>query len=155
MFRTIYTLHHIQSISPNKTNITNITNTTNITNKTNNLWLYVLKLINNKYYVGITTKNPYYRFKQHLCGNGAEWTKIHKPIYIIKALKITNGFEEDKYTKIYMDKYGIGNVRGGSYSNINLKKYQLELIKMELRTAKQLCFICGKCGHFAKNCTSK
>jgi hypothetical protein len=114
--------------------------------------LYVLKLIQDKYYVGITWKNILERFSQHNKGKGAEWTKLYKPICIIESIKTNNIFEEDKYTKMYMNKFGIENVRGGSYSKINLEEYQIKAIEQELKSVNHLCFKCGKFGHFACNC---
>ena len=115
--------------------------------------LYVLKLIKGKYYVGITYKNISVRVYQHEIGIGSEWTKLYKPISIIETLKTNNIFEEDKYTKMYMNKFGIENVRGGSYTKINLEEYQKKALELELRSANQLCFKCGKLGHFASKCT--
>jgi len=117
--------------------------------------LYVLKLIKNKYYVGITRKNVLDRLNQHKNGIGAEWTKIYKPISIIESFEINNIFEEDKYTKMYMNKFGIENVRGGSYAKINLEEYQQKTLKLELMSVNQLCYKCGKTGHFACNCNCK
>jgi hypothetical protein len=114
-------------------------------------YLYVLKLIQGKYYVGIT-KNIIARVSQHKKGKGAEWTKLYKPISIVESLKTNNIFEEDKYTKMYMNKFGIENVRGGSYSKINLEEYQIKAIEQELKSVNHLCFKCGKFGHFASNC---
>lgn len=51
-----------------------------------------------------------------------------------------------------MEMYGIDNVRGGSYTKIKLDDYQLRALELELRTAKDLCFRCGKPGHFALEC---
>ncbi len=116
--------------------------------------LYVLRLIQDKYYVGITWKNVIERFSQHKKGIGAQWTKLYKPIDIIESIKTNNIFEEDKYTKMYMNKYGIENVRGGSYSRIKLEEFQIKAIKRELQSANHLCFKCGKLGHFASNCLS-
>lgn len=114
--------------------------------------LYVLKLIKDKYYVGITQKDLGARFLQHEQGIGASWTKLYKPISIIETLRTTNRFDEDKWTKMYMDKYGIENVRGGSYTKINLDEYQLKALKLELKTVNNLCFKCGKSCHFASEC---
>lgn len=123
--------------------------------KINSFNLYVLKLIKDKYYVGITYRDLSIRFSQHQQGIGASWTKLYKPISIIETLKTSNKFDEDKWTKMYMNKYGIENVRGGSYVKINLEKFQIKALKIELCTANNLCFKCNKFGHFASKCKIK
>lgn len=119
---------------------------------TNPFNLYVLKLTKDKYYIGTTNKEITVRFLQHEQGNGTKWTQLYKPISIIETLKTSNKFDEDKWTKMYMNKYGIDNVRGGSYCQINLEDYQIKALKLELKTANNLCFKCGKIGHYASQC---
>ena len=54
-----------------------------------NWTLYVLKLEDNCYYVGITSNTPEYRFKQHQAKfMGAAWTKKHRPIEIIETTEL-------------------------------------------------------------------
>lgn len=114
--------------------------------------IYILKCVKNKYYVGKTVKNIEIRYKEHLKGYGASWTKIYKPLNIIESIDNIDNFDEDKYTKIYMNKYGIDNVRGGSYSNIILEDYQLKALNKELLTANNKCFNCGETTHYISNC---
>ena len=45
------------------------------------VYIYVLKLIQGKYYVG-KTSNPRFRLDNHFNKNGSEWTRIYKPINI-------------------------------------------------------------------------
>lgn len=52
---------------------------------------------------------------------------------------------------MYMDKYEINNVRGGSYASIILdKETKKHLVKISNSTNNR-CFKCGKEGHFASN----
>lgn len=115
-------------------------------------FIYVLKLVQGKYYIGKTYKDINKRFIQHSKGYGAKWTKIYKPIKMIEFFQTTNKFQEDLSTKKYMDKFGIENVRGGSYTKINLDNCQLRVLELELKTANDLCFKCGNSGHFASEC---
>jgi hypothetical protein len=79
-------------------------------------FLYVLKLENDKYYIG-STYNLNFRYAQHCQGRGAKWTKLNKPIGIIEV--ITNiQTTENELTLQYIDKYGKPNVRGGSFCQV-------------------------------------
>ncbi len=87
--------------------------------------IYILKLEHGKYYVG-KSDDVMKRYQQHLCGNGSAWTRRYKPISLEKTIEGVSSFEEDKITKEYMSKYGIENVRGGSYVEIELDDIQKE-----------------------------
>ena len=116
--------------------------------------IYVLKLRNNKYYVG-KTKNLINRMDDHVSGNGSAWTRKYKPISIEEFKKDCDDFDEDKYTKIYMGRHGIENVRGGSYTKIVLDDETLRHLSQELKTSEDRCFNCNKLGHFANCCPQK
>jgi predicted GIY-YIG superfamily endonuclease len=113
--------------------------------------IYFIKLKEGKYYIG-KTKNIERRYDEHITGNGSGWTKRYKPISLIKTIKSTSYFDEDKYVKEYMAKYGIDNVRGGSYSNIVLDKNSLEVLEKEIRHSKNECMRCGRDTHFINDC---
>ena len=120
----------------------------------NMVCIYVLKLNYNKYYVG-KTENPNFRIEQHFNNNGSAWTKKYKPIEVIEFNKCCDIYDEDKYTKKYMDKYGIDNVRGGTYTKIILDSETKNLLKNEIVSATDKCFNCNKKGHFTANCPYK
>ena len=112
--------------------------------------IYVLKLEKCKYYVG-RTNDIERRYREHLQGRGSCWTMKYKPLEIKSLYKKNDPFYEDMLVKKYMNKYGIENVRGGSYSQINLTNDQINSITRELNGAKDNCFKCGG-DHFVKFC---
>ena len=119
--------------------------------KTNMEHIYILKLKEGKYYIG-KTKNIEKRWNEHLSGEGSGWTKKYKPTFLMKIIVSTSYFDEDKYVKEYMAKYGIENVRGGTYSNIVLDDNSILVLEKEIRHSKNLCTRCGRDTHFIKDC---
>jgi predicted GIY-YIG superfamily endonuclease len=113
--------------------------------------LYVLELEDNKWYVG-KTDDIHKRFDQHKTGKGSEWTKEYKPIKIHETRKITSVHDETNVTKDLMKKYGVDNVRGGAYCQVQLPEYLEETIRHELKSSGDKCYNCGKKGHFANRC---
>lgn len=116
--------------------------------------IYVLKLEQNKYYVG-KSKNVAQRYQEHLQGMGSVWTRKYKPVKLDTVIENASPFDEDKEVKIYMAKYGIENVRGGSYVAEQLSEEQLQLLKAEIRGSSDLCNKCGRESHFYKDCYAK
>jgi len=112
--------------------------------------IYILRLESGKYYVGKTDDVPK-RYQEHLNGQGSAWTKKYPPVTLIKTVE-GSPFDEDKITKEYMGKYGIENVRGGSYCQIQLSDAHMTTLKMEIWNAHDCCSQCGRSGHFVKNC---
>ena len=78
------------------------------------VFIYILQLENNKYYVG-KTNNPQFRLEQHFNSTGSAWTTKYKPLSVLEMIKDCDEYDEDKYTRKYMDKFGVDNVRGGSF----------------------------------------
>ena len=113
--------------------------------------IYVLRLEEGKYYVG-KSYDPVKRCEEHLNGDGSTWTRKYKPRGLEKIIQHVSPLEEDKITKEYMIKYGIDNVRGGSYCTEYLSSEQRRLLQREIWGASDCCFRCGTKGHFARDC---
>lgn len=116
--------------------------------------IYVLKCDNNKYYVGKTNKSVEERFKEHI-KNPCVWTRKYKPIQILESFELKSKFDEDTTTLEYMEKYGIENVRGGTYTQLFLPKHQYVTLKQQLIHVDDKCFKCQKYGHFSKDCLTQ
>lgn len=115
--------------------------------------IYILALENDKYYVG-KSNNIEKRMKQHFTGRGAKWTKLYKPLIIIDIIHNCDDSDEDRYTKLCMIKFGVENVRGGSYCSINLTKNSIKYLEKEILNESTICNIRGKY-HFIKDCPNK
>ena len=118
------------------------------------LKIYVLQLKENKYYVGKTTQIDF-RLEQHFDATGSEWTKRYPPEMVIEIVDNADDFDEDKVVKRYMSKYGVNNVRGGSYCQFRLTPAEEQVLAKEITGAKDHCFNCGGQGHFANVCPTK
>ena len=109
--------------------------------------VYVIRCAGDKFYVGKT--NCYHeRMTSHFGGRGSQWTKLHKPIEAIYTKQNAGEFDEDMITLKYMARYGIENVRGGSFANPKLFPSQLWVISRMLATATGKSFHCSPTFHF-------
>lgn len=84
-----------------------------------NFWLYALRLEAGKYYVGLSSRKPEARIREHGGRLGAAWTRKYKPLEVIELRPIgrmsRNRAEklEHEMFKEYAHKFGARNVRGG------------------------------------------
>jgi len=87
-----------------------------------NGYVYILYLENECYYIGWSAKdNIQCRICSHFLGNGSKFTQINKPISIIDV-KPGDLMLENLITLSYMCKHGYEKVRGGHYTNIDMKE---------------------------------
>ena len=121
-------------------------------------WLYVLKLQQGKYYVGVSD-NVERRLEEHKgisrkesLHRGAAWTHKYPVVELISKTKTSNPLDEDSMVKKLMIEHSIDDVRGGTYSQVKLDEEQREFLNKEIRHALGLCLKCGGKGHYVKDC---
>lgn len=117
--------------------------------------LYVLECEGGKRYVG-TTSCIITRIGEHFLGRGPSWTRQHKPLRVVENRPVSGPHDENNVTKDLMKKYGIDNVRGGSYTQLELSREERELLCKEIRSIeptpvkiedeKPHLYICAHCG---------
>jgi predicted GIY-YIG superfamily endonuclease len=117
-------------------------------------WLYVLKLKDDKYYVGTTT-DLNTRFEAHWCGTAAAWTKKFPPVKVAAVYRDKSCFDEDAKVKELMSRFGMNEVRGGSYSFSVLTQEQISLLQKEINHANGNCIECGSKDHWVESCPNK
>lgn len=114
--------------------------------------IFVLELINNKYFVG-NSEDKDFTLNSYFNENDNEWTRKYKPICVKELIKNCDIIDKNKYVFEYMAKYGVINVRGGDYSQINLNKIQRSKINEMLIDNQNNCYICGNKNHTSQNCS--
>lgn len=115
------------------------------------VFIYILELQHNKYYVG-KTSNPRFSLEDHYVSETCAWTRLYRPILVRELIPDCDTYDEDKYTKMYMERYGIDNVRGGSYLQPTLSPSQITSLKRIQRTIIDTCYKCGNSDHCIKDC---
>ena len=96
--------------------------------------IYILKLEKDKIYIG-QTDNIQTTYEENINGQICDWTKLYKPYKIERLFdfEMNKEFSDvNKITEDYMSTYGINNVRGGIYSNIELETNQIFYLENEL-----------------------
>ncbi|MDA8839248.1 hypothetical protein N9N14_02055 [Candidatus Poseidonia alphae] len=120
--------------------------------------IYVLRLQRGKYYVGLTRKNVE-RIWQHIDGKGAAWTKKYPPKEGKEIVSFQDGLkvaDEDRITLEMMSKYGVRNVRGGSWCRVNMSARQVsELERLTKSKSKPQKTVKPKKSNIKKTTTKK
>ncbi len=112
--------------------------------------IFVLRLQDDKYFVG-KTKETHQKLKQTVLQTPAAWIEKYPAVEIHSSI-LGDAYDEDKYVLKCMREYGIENVRGGSYSNVDLSMDQIISIRRALCTATNSCIACGTVGHNIFEC---
>eukprot|EP01033_Poteriospumella_lacustris_P012308 gene12308-8801_t len=90
--------------------------------------VYVLLLVDGKFYVGRSSQFRK-RLNAHFYRKSA-WTRKYPPIAVLDLIQPVEDFDEDKITLRYMNHFGVDNVRGGSFSSINLDPNDISVIDL-------------------------
>ncbi len=117
------------------------------------VYLYLLQLEDDCYYVG-KSNTPDVRIGNHFGGKASAWTKLHKPVELLKVFK-ADIYDEDKLTIQMMFEKGLDKVRGGSFSFPYLNKEEFKLIRRMIANAHDCCYICFGKDHFAVDCKDR
>jgi len=111
-------------------------------NKTN---IIVFNLESNKYYLD-ECNNINKLFDKNI-----DWITKYNSISIKTIIENINIKDIDKYVRMYMHKFGINNVRGGSYKD----EINIDNIKELIWSENNCCLRCGFNNHTEINCYSK
>lgn len=109
--------------------------------------IYILKCKDNCYFIGKTTGSYFTDIDNHFKGIGCQWTQLHKPIRLEILRHFCDETDDDFYTRLYITKYGIDKVRGGSYSQLELSEQQLNEINHYPIDMHLTCYQCNMKGH--------
>ena len=111
-------------------------------------WVYVLRLEEGKFYVGITSQNPEIRMQEHINHvRPAYWTQKYKPVEIFYKEELGVMKKEDAeaienlMTRKYMRQFGLNHVRGGDLRKVEEYSKYFGNIYMKFETDALLIMI--------------
>ena len=84
-------------------------------------YIYVLQLVDNRYYVG-RTGNILRRIEEHFTGVGSVYTIKYTPIKVIEVTEELSNQDERNKTLEIMSKYGWEKVRGACWCSLKICK---------------------------------
>lgn len=120
--------------------------------------IYVLKLKQRKYYVG-KTDHTLQRFNQHMRKNGAKWTKKYPVVDLYDFHPRMKASDENRITREMMRKFGVANVRGGSWTKVNMTKSEIARLEAKLKqktsVSTKKCTRCGRDSHTKSKCYAR
>ena len=102
-----------------------------MTNTTTTLWLYVIQLEQDKYFLYDTYCSNEFEVLV-IAHMNHDYLKKYKPLQIAEIAILEDRIEILYYLKKYMAKYGIDSVRGGPYSQEFLSDQEEEFLEKEL-----------------------
>ena len=107
-------------------------------------FVIVLKLENDKWFILLRESSKFILETNFNCEDSEayqsyEFTKKYPPMHVHEIKPNCNEFYLDKYVKMYMNEYGIDNVRGGRYFNLNLSDEEKRFIQQELWYTNNKC----------------
>jgi hypothetical protein len=113
--------------------------------------LYVLCLVEGKFYVGLTRRDDFSRVQEHFDGHGCQWTHLYPPVKVLSVMSGQTEEEEDRLTLWIMFCHGWNHVRGGRWSTPILKINPL--FSPYIPGSGQFsCFKCQSRAHLSKDC---
>jgi hypothetical protein len=115
-YKLKFSLQHIYNFEENKIRYY-VPNCLYLFGSTDDWHVYVLQLMNNRYYVG-SCKQLGKALGAHFNGSGISWTRENKVIELLELITIKPGSGsylevKDRLIKNYISRYGWENIMGG------------------------------------------
>lgn len=124
--------------------------------------IYILQLEDGKYYVG-KTNHTMQRFNQHNDGKGAKWTKKYPMIDLYDFHRDMKDADENRITMQMIRKFGAANVRGGSWTKVNMTRAEIRSLDAKAKKGRyrrampkrRQCNRCGRSSHTDRSCYAR
>jgi len=120
----------------------------------NSIYIYIIRQECGKYFI-VKKNTPsitIYDITNLAREHKQKWLLQYKPVQIMEIIHSLDHWDEDKITLKYMDKHGIDNVRGGSFSAVILTSEEIFTIRTMISSANGKCSVCDALGHTKINC---